>query len=54
MLHQCEFCAASLETDEPENVALLTHLVDSAACQEQFVFMIDNLHASWTISTSGP
>lgn len=53
MTVECEFCDSPLALEEPENVALLAHLKTSPDCNEQFGYMIENVHASWTPSMSG-
>lgn len=49
----CEFCEASLDGAEPENVTLLRHVETSAGCRAQYTFMLENLRASWTLQMSG-
>jgi len=49
----CEFCAAALPTNEPENIALLDHVRHNAPCEEQYSYMLDNLRDSWTVNMSG-
>lgn len=50
---RCEFCNSSLPAVEPENVALLRHVRESRACDQQFQFMLENLRSSWTRNMSG-
>lgn len=50
---QCEFCAEQLPGSEPENLALLAHVGESEACNEQFQYLLENLQTSWTPSMSG-
>ena len=50
----CEFCATPLSaTGEPENVALLGHVQQSAECGRQYEYLLDNLRSSWTRNMSG-
>lgn len=49
----CEFCEASLPDVEPENLALLQHVSESEACNEQFGYLLENLDRSWTKAMSG-
>lgn len=49
----CEFCDETLAREEPENVALLTHVKDNADCQEQYGYLLENLRSSWTVNMSG-
>ena len=50
---ECEFCASELSDAEPENLALLEHVQESQACNEQLGYLIENLNASWTPAMSG-
>lgn len=52
-LMHCEFCASSLPESEPENLALLQHISERQECNEQYGYLIENLHASWTRNMSG-
>ena len=49
----CEFCHEALPDVEPENLALLTHVAEREACNEQFGYLLENLDASWTRAMSG-
>lgn len=49
---RCEFCDTDL-TDEPANVALMSHLGESRACNEQFDLHLENIRSSWTRNMSG-
>jgi len=49
----CEFCDSDLTDAEPENVALLDHVKESEACNEQLGYALENLQASWTPAMSG-
>lgn len=49
----CEFCDEHVESDDPENLQLLSHLRESKACSEQFGYLLENLRTSWTPAMSG-
>ena len=49
----CEFCDSELPDAEPENLALLEHVVESQPCNEQLGYLIENLGVSWTPNMSG-
>lgn len=49
----CEFCTSALPETNPENLALLEHIVQSQRCNEQYGYLLENLDASWTRNMSG-
>ena len=49
----CEFCDEGLDAQMPENLALFAHLDGNRACSRDYSFMLENLHASWTLAMSG-
>lgn len=50
---ECEFCASALPDVEPENLALMQHVLESQPCNEQLGYLIENLNVSWTPAMSG-
>lgn len=50
---RCDFCSSSLPDAEPDNLALLQHVKESKACNDQYVFLLENLRTSWTRNMSG-
>lgn len=50
---RCEFCERQIAPGEAENVVLLRHVNESAACGEQFRYLLENLRVSWTPAMSG-
>lgn len=50
---RCDFCAGPLGDSEPANLALLAHLRQNGACNEQYGYLLDNLRTSWTRHMSG-
>lgn len=50
---QCDFCAEALPETDPANLALLGHLRERVACNEQYGYLLENLRTSWTRNMSG-
>lgn len=50
---RCEFCDATLPSQEPENVVLLEHVRQNEGCHEQFQYALENIRSSWTANMSG-
>lgn len=50
---QCDFCASPLAETQPDNLALLDHLRQRKACNEQYAYLLENLRSSWTLNMSG-
>lgn len=50
---QCDFCDSRLTDAEPPNLALLAHVRQNAACNEQYGYLLENLRTSWTPTMSG-